>query len=410
MLHVYSLLRWLLFFSLAFSMHVLAFVASLFHSSGSTVFFLVFMGYLFPLLMNLLDMSIKFVEGINLFLRQERHELDDLEIERLIQRIEEIQLLVKDSEDRFKQILKSIEMEESARPDTVVAITKSKKLLCILGKEIAKPRIESIDAENIDCSHTPSFGEFKAFSSTVYVKTLDQLLDIDKTVTQAAIEVFDHSYRSYEGFACFISVGDANGNIYIIDAIKFRVAISRLGLLKCYVPKIIHCGNCAERLLRDFKQVGCFRNYEISSGMVFIDCRIRPVPGFLLEVLCKGVHEIRRMAAIGVEMKVYCSKEIDETKDMASRYGISGDEEILESLLKLRRFLARSNDESVHYVMTDDQIIRLLKTKPTTQRKMVGELGRLSPLARQHIIDFILLFNDRKKSFLLKDLMEPNQE
>ncbi|AFN84084.1 hypothetical protein EROM_111020 [Encephalitozoon romaleae SJ-2008] len=360
--------------------------------------------------MNLLDMSIKFVEGINLFLRQESHDLNGLEIERLVQRIEEIQLLVKDSEDRFKRILESIEVEESIRPDTIVAITKNKKPLCILGKEIVKPRIESIDAENIDCCHTPSFGEFKAFSSTVYVKTLDQLLDMDKTITQAAIEMFDHSYRSYEGFTCFISVGDAKGNVYIIDAIKFRAAISRLELLKCHVPKIIHCRACVERLLRDFRQVGCFRSYEISPKMVFIDWRIRPVPGFLLEVLFKGVHEIREMAASGVEMKVYCSKEIDETKDMASRYGISEDEEILENLLKLRRFLARSNDESVHYVMTDDQVVRLLKAKPTTQEKMVEVLKRLSPLARQHIMDFILLFSGSKKSFLLKDLMEPNQE
>ncbi|KAG5859019.1 hypothetical protein KMI_09g14460 [Encephalitozoon hellem] len=359
--------------------------------------------------MNLLDMSVKFVEEINLFLRQENDELDAMEVERLIQRIEEVQLLVRDSEGSFRQMLEGIEAEESSKADTIVVITKNKKPICILGKEVVKPRIESINAGSINCTHTPSFCKFKAFSSTVHVKTLAQLLDIDKHITQAAIEVFDHTYRSYEGFTCLISVGDTNGNIYIIDAIKFRAFIPRLALLKCNVPKIIHCGGCVERLLRDFKQLGCFRNYEIPSDTIFIDWRIRPVPRFLLEVLYRGVQEIREMVANGVEMEVYCSKKNDETKEMALRYGISNDGGLLEDLLKLREFLAKSNDESVQYVMTDDQIVRLLKAKPTSQRKMADELRRLSPIARQHIMDFLLLFNGKKKKFLLKDLMTPNQ-
>ncbi|ADM12602.1 uncharacterized protein Eint_111020 [Encephalitozoon intestinalis ATCC 50506] len=361
--------------------------------------------------MNLLDLSVKLVEEVNLFLRQGRHSLDVLEMEKLVNKINEVQLLVKDSERNFKQILKEIEGEH-ARSDSVVIVTKNKKLVCVLGEEIVKPRIESIDAEDSKCSHTPFFYEFKPFGSTVYVETLDQLLDVDKRITQAAIEVFDHTYRSYRGFSCLISVGDTEGCIYIIDAIRFRAAIPRLALLKCGVPKIVHCEQCVQRLLQDFKHIGCFRNYEISSDMVFIDWRIRPVPKFLLEVLCKGVQKIREMLERGVETRTYCSKEIDEVEDIAVRYGIksNNDNDILKALLKLRRFLAKNNDESVHYVMTDDQVVRLLRVKPDTQDKFLGEIGRLSPLARQHAMDFLLVFNGKKGSFQLQDLLPPSQK
>ncbi|UYI26318.1 ribosomal RNA-processing protein 6 [Encephalitozoon cuniculi] len=359
--------------------------------------------------MNLLDMSVRFVEGINLLLHHGRCSMDASEVERLMQRINEVQLLVRDSERNFRQILKSTE-EGNVRRSSVVIITRDKVPICILGEEIAKPSIEDIDIESVECSHTPSFHEFMPFSNTVFVNTKAQLLAIDRTITQAAIEVFDHTYRSYEGFVCFISAGDTRGNVYVIDAIKLRTVIPRLRLLGCNVPKIVHYGNCVQRLLKDFKHLGCYRSYEIPSDMVFIDWRIRPVPEFLLEVLCKGVCRIGEMLANGVKMKTSCTKEVDDVEDIASRYSISSNRDVLRALLRLRRFLAKSNDESVHYVMTDDQVVKLLEIRPDTRDKLLGGLRRLSPLARQHVMDFLYIFSSGGRGFLLQNLTISGRE
>lgn len=344
--------------------------------------------------MNLLDLAVGVVEQVNLLVHHHKHLLDRDTVGRLVQKIEETQALVKDAEHSFRRILKDIEAKEGG--SNVVVVTRNKVPVCIVGDGVAKPSLEDARASRPECCHAPSFGGFEPLRRVVHVETRGQLAAIDKTVSQAVVEVFDHTYRSYEGFTCLISVGDTRGNIYIVDAIRFRTAIPKLAMMRCGVPKIVHCSGCAARLLKDFGQLGCFRSYELAPAAVFVDWRIRPVPRFLHETLCQGVRQMAEMADGGVKpRKAVEGNEVDEAKDIVSRYAISDGTDVLDALLKLRRFLAKSNDESVYYVMTDDQLVRLMAIRPATQDELLRKMGRLSPLARQHAMDFLLVFNCR---------------
>lgn len=344
--------------------------------------------------MDLLDLSMGFVKKINSFLDLERAGRRAAEMARLVERISDVQALVSDANSRVSTIMKGLR-NSGTEQGRVFCITKNRIPICIVGEKVAKPRISEVVAEETRCNHRVGFKWFEAFASVLYVETRSQLVSIDRGIRQAAIEVFSHTYRSYKGFTCFISVGDCRGHIYIIDAIKFRDVIPSLGFLKCGVPKIIHCNECARRLVMDFKDVGCLRRYRMSPREVFVDWRIRPVPGFLLDMLQEGVVKIGDCVNGGEETLEPClgsDEESAELRRMASKYNISDDKDILSNLLRLRRFIARDSDESVYYVMTDRQLVELFNARPATQSEFSNTFKRTSPLARQHMMDFLLVF------------------
>lgn len=361
-----------------------------------------------PCQMDLLNLSTAFVRKTNLFLRQSNQKgMDKPQVVKdLIDKIKETQACLENAKDRTSLIMRRLQ-NRSESPGKVFCVKNRGETICVVGERIQKPNLKEIVLERLECTHDVVFQKFKPFVRTVYVETASQIRLIDKSILQAGIEVFDHTYRSYNGFICFISLYDTNGNIYIVDSIKFRDVIPSLNFLKCGVPKIIHCRGCAEILLKDFKQLGCFRNYSVLPENIFIDWRIRPIPVFLLEILQKGVLKVTGLVNNHKEFELFCENgEPNELNRITSKYELSDDENILENLLKLRRFLARSNDESVYYVMTDDQLVRVFKSRPKTQNELSDVLKRASPLVRQHLMDFLHVLENSRERFSLQRLLE----
>lgn len=356
--------------------------------------------------MNLMDLSAKFVKEVNMFVLRNR-EANPV-TERLVERIKSVQTLAKDAEDRVRVVMEKLQIAD-VRKDKPFYITKGGTPICVVGKDIPKPRIEEIKMEKTGCEHCVSFRRFEPLAKVTYVETSKQLMLIDKNIEQAAIEVFSHTYRSYNGFICFITLYDMNGSVYVVDAIKFRNHIPSLRLLNCGVPKIVHCRECVRMILLDFKQLSCFRNYDMSPINVFVDWRIRPVDDFLLHILQEGAIKTVEQMNTGKAMEVFSpdqDEELIEINNITSRYGVSADNGMLRNLLKLRRFLAKSNDESTFYVMSDDQLIRLFSLRPKIERELSSMFKRLSPLARQHLCDFLLVLNGDRKEFSLQKFMD----
>jgi exosome complex exonuclease RRP6 len=353
--------------------------------------------------MRLLDLSADFVRKINSLLAQPEASAN-IPKERLVGRISAVQSHLQSAEEIVCRTIAA--HKKRSGEDRIVYITKSSRPVCIIGERTLKPAISEIDAEAVFCACSLAFVPFKQFTSAMYVESEPQLMEIDGTVSQAAIEVFEHSYRSYRGFACFLSVGDTNGNIYIIDAIRFREAVARLRLLKCSIPKIIHCRECVRRLHRDFKQLGCYRNYSLASGDIYIDWRIRPADAYMLQVLQNGVFRIAELHNKGERAERYeagAEEELDGVEELLGRCNLRADRASLGRLLKLRRFLARSNNESEQYILTDAQAAALLRQMPRNTAELLGAAGRLSPIAKQHSSDLVMALEERK-SFSIERL------
>lgn len=97
------------------------------------------------------------------------------------------------------------------------------------------------------------------------------LFEVDETLSKVFLCVYDHSYSSFDGFSCYFTIATQNGELYVLDAIKFRDSVPNMRLLKCGVQKIIHCRECVKRLVKDFGFIGCYRNFDIFSNKVYID-------------------------------------------------------------------------------------------------------------------------------------------
>lgn len=251
------------------------------------------------------------------------------------------------------------------------------------------------------------FNEFKQYE---LVKTEQELRNIDQTLSNVCISVFDHDYRSYEGFACIIAVYVTSGVVYIIDAIKFRDIITDLRLLRHSVNKIIHCRKCVERLKKDFGEIQAYQNFDFPETKIYIDWRIRPLPSELIDIICTNLTMMVECLNDNLPAEVHYPSLEDEFLVFTEKYGFPSNHEIAQNLFKLRQYLAKKNDESPNYIITDSQLCDLIVNNPTEIEEFDTLFQRMSPLLRLHAIDFLLILRRRSKAFSMAELKEiPNK-
>ncbi|KAG0438480.1 hypothetical protein DMUE_3063 [Dictyocoela muelleri] len=80
------------------------------------------------------------------------------------------------------------------------------------------------------------------------------------------------------------------------------------------------------------------------------------------------------------------------------------DDQQIDELIKLRKFIAKNNNESPEFVMTTKQLSQLFIHKPTDEDSFVDTISRSSPLVRAHLMDFLLIFKDNKETTISKVL------
>lgn len=361
--------------------------------------------------MQLIDLSAKFVTEVNQMIQKlngaERTDIQNLAD--LVTEIEGVQRLLSESVGKASLIIDKMATKPKNHTN-MIYIVNGKRPICILGENICKPVISNIAGEINTCQHDIEFTEFKPLKQAIMIQSEAQLWAIDKSITQAAIEVFEHSYRSYSGHACFLVVADSKGNVYIIDAIRFRNSIPKMKFLQCGVPKIYFNDQSFQRVASDFKSGCCSRIYDCKPINIFVDWRIRPLDAFMEEILIHGIGLVVdkiNNTEVPLQARVRETTEAEEYQEFIKNFNVTEDQDLLQELMKLRKFIAKSFDESPSYVIPDSQVVEILRLKPKTRSDFLKNFRRLSPLARQHLNDFLFLFNNSGKAeFSVQRLMK----
>lgn len=200
--------------------------------------------------MDLLALSAEFVKKLNAFLRTvDSNDKNILvEINNLIKRITTLQYRLSGADADIMTMISKAECQNKPKLD-IYYVRKDGALKMVISKNIPKPVVDSVEKNNFECNC--KFNEFLFFNELqgyILIESESSLREVDSNLYQICLQVFDHNYRSFEGFTCSIAFYTPDGRLYIIDALKFRSIIPQLRLLGCGVQKMIHCRSCVERL------------------------------------------------------------------------------------------------------------------------------------------------------------------
>jgi exosome complex exonuclease RRP6 len=356
--------------------------------------------------MSLVDLTAEFVKTLNHLIPtlDSSNSNTQEQIEFIKQRITKIREKVSGSELNVDILLTKLCINE-IQPVDIIYVRKDTSLRAIVSTNITKPKINEVTRSSEKCYCIFSdFQYFQPLKGYILIESEKQLREIDAGLTQVCLEIFDHDYRSYNGFSCYAAVYTADGLLYIIDLIRFRELVPTLNLLKCNVLKMIHCRKCVERLYKDFGEIGCYRNFDVSEKNLYVDWRIRPINEGFISIISESVNEIVEKVNERMSSEKYEVEMKNELLDFINEHNLPEDCPLLPELLKLRTYLAKNNDESVNYVMTDSQLICLLENNPTTVAELDSLFPRMSCVMRLHAGDFLLILQKRAKVFSLEKL------
>jgi len=278
--------------------------------------------------------------------------------------------------------------------------------------------IDSSEAANCSCPEFIFVASINLNKNFKILENENEILELDGLISEVFIETFPYTYRSYRGIVCWISIILPSGEVYLLDAIKFKHIIPRLRLLRCGVRKIVHCRKCVDFLESNFGRMGCYQNYDIPThDTISVDWRIRPLNSVLVRLMRKDLERMAEKAGTEISLErcstgkdeneynnedehgndgsaVNCknSKVDDEYEEFLEMYGILEEIPFLKEVFQLRDFLASKYDESPAYVMTDRQVIFLASASPKTLKEFNECLGMVSTVVMQHAMDFLMFF------------------
>lgn len=182
----------------------------------------------------LIETSAKFVKAFN-------HELSELDITNLddLKKLDVLKeqicsklKLLENSEEIVRTTLNRLAVQASEIAHEPIFVKSNGVIKALIAKDVVKPTIRPIVKITGECRCVlEDFGEFQKHSNGyILIEKEDLLFEIDSQLDRVCLAVFDHDYRSFEGFTCFLALYTPNGNIYIIDALKLRDVLSGLRL------------------------------------------------------------------------------------------------------------------------------------------------------------------------------------
>jgi exosome complex exonuclease RRP6 len=254
---------------------------------------------------------------------------------------------------------------------TYIRVIKDGRVIALCGENLPKPCVaeKEMNLKYRECGHEIDLNVSWGSSGGVILVDDDMSLCVHDVRLSGIVlmKVFSHTYRSFDGIISFISVRCVNGKTYIIDCIKLGSQVFLSEIFFCGVQKIFHCRKCAEIVNRNVDGgIGCYRCLELKSRDVFCDWRIRPINDEMVEIMCNNMNEMAN-----TPMSIENSDECDATdciEEYLEKYGISEEDRgLVSDLMDLRLFIAKSNDESVSYVMTDSQLKSIVQNRPKTK-------------------------------------------
>lgn len=358
----------------------------------------------------LVELTASFVKELNSAIEEFTDE--DLEtIELITNKMRSIMKKCENSENNINIAISKIEDAQKTCSD-VVYIRKDGDLRAIISRDVVKPNIRPVEKLNISCNCLfEPIGSFEDNKGYIIIETEESLLKLDLSLNNVVMGVYDHDYRSFDGFCCYIGLYLQSGHIYIIDTIKFRDYIPKLRLLTCEVKKIITSQYGVDRLIKDFGTFGCYQNFNVSDTNIIVDWRIRPLNEVFLNIICNDLINAVEKYNSNLITERHDPEAVNEIQEFRDYFNIPNSLiGLVEELIKLRSYLAKNNNESPQYIMTNTQLYQLLLNMPKSVNEVEHLLLRMSSVLRLHVGDFLIILNQKSKVFSIEDLKTKNVE
>ncbi|KAL7750457.1 exosome nuclease subunit [Sorochytrium milnesiophthora] len=289
---------------------------------------------------------------------------------------------------------------------------------------------------------------------------LDELISTLRTVSEIAVDLEHHSYRTYQGFLCLMQISTRTQD-YIIDVLELRPHMSRLNEVFAD-PTIIKVFHGADHdvlwLQQDFGLylVNLFDTFHASKVLNFgkhslaallkmycdfdadkkyqtADWRIRPLPKEFLEYARSDTHFLlfiydnMRNALIDQESKTFNAVKATlhrSAETALKRYYKNGyDAEkgtgsngwldlfgrhnkvmtklqfaVFKAIHQWRDEVAREEDESTAYVLPNHMLFSIAERLPTDQASVLACCTPIPPLVRVHSTDIVHTIRKLKES------------
>lgn len=283
-------------------------------------------------------------------------------------------------------------------------------------------------------------------SHYIYIDTeekLNELVEHLNTVSELAVDLEHHSYRTYQGITCLIQISTDEGGDFIVDALAVREHIHKLN--QAFTDpkklKVFHGADCDVLWLqRDFgvylvglfdthqaarilKLTGLSLKYllmkycgvEVDKKYQLADWRMRPLPDELLEYARMDTHYLlfiwRQMRAEllskassqphlllsvfeqsrQIALATYNKEVISETSHMPlylrSRKSFNTQQmAALKMLYKWRDAQARLLDESCTYLIPNHMMLSLAEMLPRELQGVNAMCNPMPPFVKQNLI------------------------
>ncbi len=356
--------------------------------------------------MKLIDLSAEFVKNLNTILKGVDLNNPNVieEVRLLVRRIITIRDKLSDSESKLVSLIQKVENRFEKKENDVYYINQNGILKGILSRNIHNIKPKPVKKQNINCNCVSFTSEvYENIKKYVIIDSESLLYEVDSKLTQVILAVFDHDYRSFEGFVCWITILTPEGIMYIIDGLAFRDFIPRLKLLTCDVKKIIYCRECVERLYQDFGSIGCYKNFNITKNDIYVDWRIRPINDVFIGIMKEYMKNSLSLINNGFHTEKYLPENKNITDEFIKKYNLKKDAPFLLELINLRTYIAQTYDESIKFVMSDDQLFKIFTAKPSTIREFDALFDRMSSPTRLHAGDFLLIFRRKKNTYDIEE-------
>ncbi|KAF0976261.1 hypothetical protein FDP41_004936 [Naegleria fowleri] len=284
-------------------------------------------------------------------------------------------------------------------------------------------------------------------SSCTWISTVDdlhRLASLLEAQDAFAIDLEQHSYRSFQGFVCLMQISTRNED-FLIDTIELRehMHILNSSFTHPKIVKVMHGSDCDILWLqRDFgiyvvnmfdtgqacrvlTLPGCSLAYllkhycgiEADKKYQLADWRVRPLPSemvkyaredthYLLYIydrlrqdmffkpnLSSSITGVERMEEVLVRSRELCMRRYEkelftETSYLSlinkfTRSVRNINEKVIRVLYKWRDTVARKDDESVRYVLPDHMILSIAEQAPTEVSKLLACCNPVPKLVRR---------------------------
>lgn len=355
----------------------------------------------------LMDLTAEFVKKLNSIVQELDMENEEhasfVEVLRL--RISEIISLCKNAEDNVNMLFNKIE-DNCKECKDVVYVNKDGNVAAVVSRDVVKPTIGIVNKLENECHCLfDTLANFEETKGYIIINSEQDLRNLDESLNDVVLSVYEHEYRSFDGFTAALGVYLPNGYVYIIDAIKFREIIPQLNLLTCKVKKVVTSQWGIERLIRDFGQLGCYNNFNIQASNIFIDWRIRPFNKVMCCMICNDLVDAVEKLNKKLVMERHEPLPINEVEAFIEAFDIEETKKgLTDDLIKLRSYLAKKNDESPQFIMTDTQLYQIILNMPADVVEMEMLLNRMSSILRLHVGDFLIILRQKSKAFSIDNL------